>query len=277
LRSLIAPVSLSRPIRHLRERVRRASRRYEPGDHVVHTSSTTLASSKGGTVNTAFATANALTWSIAATSQPLGAAALSLPSVASCNGTGSITVPANTSSTSSVSYTVTLTANGAAGTTPATAPITITVPAAPPPSSGARVPADNHGQRGSGQTLTESHGSWLNAPTSYSYQWERCIGGFFGSFCLAIGGATGRTYTLGSADIGWTIRVVETAHNAGGPSGPATSATTATVRALTPPNTQLTRAQINSFGRSATFSFSATGSSTGFQCALVLRPSSRFY
>jgi len=240
-------------------------------------SSTTLASSKGGIVNTAFATTNALTCTIAATSQPLGAPALTLPSVASCNGTGAITVPANASTTSSVSYTVTLTASGATGTTPATAPITITVPAALLPAPVLVSPPTITGTAVAGQLLTEGHGSWLNAPTSYTYQWDRCIGGFFGSFCLAIGGATGQTYTLTATDVGWAIRVVETAHNATGPSGPAASSDTATVlRAPAPPNTQITRAQINSFGASATFSFSATGTATGFECALVLRPTFRF-
>ena len=96
---------------------------------------TTLPSSAGGNVNISFATTNATTCSLGAVSQPAGAPALTLPSVASCNGTGSIGVPANTSQTSAATYTVTLTANGAAGTTAATAPITITVPSAsgPPP------------------------------------------------------------------------------------------------------------------------------------------------
>ena len=65
-------------------------------------------------------------------------------------------------------------------------------------------------------------------------------------------------------------------HNTASPGGPGTSRGTATVRASSPPNAQLTTAQISSFGRSATFSFSATGSATGFQCAVVLRPTARF-
>ncbi len=91
---------------------------------------TVMPSSSGGSVPASFATTNAHTCSISATSSPTTAAALTLPSVASCNGTGTITVPANTSSTTSAVYTVTLTANGVAGTPPATASITITVPAA---------------------------------------------------------------------------------------------------------------------------------------------------
>jgi hypothetical protein len=95
--------------------------------------STTLASGAGGTVGVSFATTGALTCSIGAASLPAGAAALSLPSVASCNGAGTITVPANTSTTTNVVYTVTMTALGVPGTPAANAEITITVPAATPP------------------------------------------------------------------------------------------------------------------------------------------------
>jgi hypothetical protein len=97
--------------------------------------STTLPSSSGGTVTASFATTAAQTCSIGAAALPASAAALSLPSVASCNGTGAITVPANTSTTANVIYTVTLTALGVPGTPAANAEITITVPAAPPPTA----------------------------------------------------------------------------------------------------------------------------------------------
>ena len=95
--------------------------------------STTLASSSGGPVGVTFNTTDALTCSIGAVALPAGSAALSLPSVASCNGTGTITVPANTSTTTNVVYTVTMTALGVPGTPAANAEITITVPAATPP------------------------------------------------------------------------------------------------------------------------------------------------
>jgi IPT/TIG domain-containing protein len=65
-----------------------------------------------------------------------------------------------------------------------------------------------------GQTLTEGHGGWENAPTSYAYQWLRCDGG--GSSCAAIAGATEVAYELTSADVGATIRVEETASNGAG-------------------------------------------------------------
>src|SRR5205807_2083022 len=73
-----------------------------------------------------------------------------------------------------------------------------------------------------GQTLTEAHGSWTNKPTSYTYQWQRCNSE--GTSCVAISGATNQTYVLVAEDVGHTLRVQETASNAGGSSSPATSA-----------------------------------------------------
>ena len=77
--------------------------------------------------------------------------------------------------------------------------------------------------------------------------------------------------------MGSTIRVVETASNASGAGAPATSAATGVVVALVviathkpPPNTLLTKEQIS--GHSAKFRFRATGDSTGFECALVRKP-----
>jgi hypothetical protein len=98
--------------------------------------STTLPSSAGGTVNVSFATSGALSCTLGAISNPAAAAGLALPSAASCNGSGTITVPANTSDSSPVVYTVTLTADGVSGTPPSYAEITITVPAATAPGLG---------------------------------------------------------------------------------------------------------------------------------------------
>ena len=91
--------------------------------------SRTLPSSAGGSVTVAFATTAATTCSISAVSLPAGAAALTLPSVASCNGAGAIGVPANPSSARNVVYRVTLTALGVHGAPAASREITITVPA----------------------------------------------------------------------------------------------------------------------------------------------------
>src|SRR5207245_2347421 len=83
-----------------------------------------------------------------------------------------------------------------------------------------------------GQTLTESHGMWTNEPTSYAYQWQQCD--YTANFRSAISGATKQTYEVVAADVGHTIRVQETASNAGGSSVPASSAATATVVPLPP-------------------------------------------
>ena len=86
-----------------------------------------------------------------------------------------------------------------------------------------------------GQTLTETHGTWEHEPTTYAYQWQRCDS--TGANCAAISGATAQTYVLVAADVGHTIRVQETASNAGGASSPASSNATAAVLPLAPTNT----------------------------------------
>ena len=78
-----------------------------------------------------------------------------------------------------------------------------------------------------GQTLTEAHGSWSNGPTGYAYQWQRCNA--TGANCQSIGGASGQAYVLTAADVGSTIRVVETASNDVGAGAAATSGATAVV------------------------------------------------
>ena len=77
------------------------------------------------------------------------------------------------------------------------------------------------GEAVEGQTLTGSHGTWTNSPTSYGYQWEDCDTS--GSSCTAIYGATSQSYTLTTSDVGHTIVVREAANNEAGPSAPAYS------------------------------------------------------
>ena len=81
------------------------------------------------------------------------------------------------------------------------------------------------GEARQGQTLTEAHGKWSNSPTAYTYQWQQCDG--LGNSCLPISEATKQTYEVASGDVGHTLRVQETASNAGGSSAPATSSATA--------------------------------------------------
>lgn len=64
-----------------------------------------------------------------------------------------------------------------------------------------------------GQTLTVSNGTWTGAPTSFSYQWQRCSSP---TSCTDIGGATDRTYTVATADNGNSLRAQVTAVNADG-------------------------------------------------------------
>jgi hypothetical protein len=50
-----------------------------------------------------------------------------------------------------------------------------------------------------GSTLTVSNGTWTGA-TTFSYQWQRCDQN--GNNCVDITGATGKTYGVGSSDVG---------------------------------------------------------------------------
>jgi hypothetical protein len=77
-----------------------------------------------------------------------------------------------------------------------------------------------------GITLFATRGTWTGSPTSFHFQWLRCDTS--GAACAAIAGATGRSYTPTTTDIGHTLRVRVTARNSSG-SGTATSAATGVV------------------------------------------------
>ena len=85
-----------------------------------------------------------------------------------------------------------------------------------------------------GSTLSETHGSWSDAPTGYQYQWEDCDGS--GAQCAAIAGATDQSYTLTDSDVDHTVRVQERATNAAGTSGPEISDPTAVVQSPPAPS-----------------------------------------
>ena len=118
---------------------------------------------------------------------------------------------------------VQVTAANTGGSAIATSVPTVTVTPPPPTSIGA---PSITGTLRQGSVLTEAHGTWTNAPTSFAYQWMRCDAA--GANCAAIAGATAQTYTLTATDVGATLVVLETATNAGG-SGTAASALTGTV------------------------------------------------
>ncbi len=77
-----------------------------------------------------------------------------------------------------------------------------------------------------GQELTASEGTWTGNPTSFAFQWQRCD--VDSLTCAAVIGATGRTYGVRIADLGFRLRVEVTARS-GNRSGTATSNATAIV------------------------------------------------
>ncbi|MEA2207582.1 MAG: hypothetical protein QOF54_59, partial [Solirubrobacteraceae bacterium] len=114
--------------------------------------------------------------------------------------------------------------NSFGSSTPATSSATAAV--TPPAPTNVSAPTIT-GTAQQGQTLTEHHGTWTNEPTGYAYQWQQCDS--LGTSCLPISGAESQTYVLSSADVGHTIKVAETASNAGGTSSAASSGATAAV------------------------------------------------
>jgi Calcineurin-like phosphoesterase len=86
-------------------------------------------------------------------------------------------------------------------------------PPPPPPQSPVNVSLPTiSGTAIEGSTLTASHGTWGNSPTSFAYQWQDCAS----NGCSGIPGATKSTYTLQLSDVLDTVQVVVTATNAGG-------------------------------------------------------------
>ena len=158
-----------------------------------------------------------------------------------CNSTGTTctpivnnaTGPTYTLTAADVGYAIevqeTAINTGGPSTTPASStPTALVTPPPVPVNSGAPTVTGTAIQ---GQTLTENHGTWSNNPTSYTYHWQDCNS--TGTTCTPIvNNATGPTYTLTAADVGYAIEVQETAINTGGPSTtPASSTPTALVTA----------------------------------------------
>jgi hypothetical protein len=83
-----------------------------------------------------------------------------------------------------------------------------------------------------GEQLSAAPGSWSGNPTSYGYQWQRCDVDI--ALCSNVAGATGTSYGVRIADLGFRLRVLVTAKNAKG-SATASSAPTAVVTPTTPP------------------------------------------
>jgi hypothetical protein len=117
-----------------------------------------------------------------------------------------------------------VTATNPAGSASANSAQTAVVVAAPPINT---APPAESGNPSQGQTLMTSNGSWKGTtPMTDGYQWLRCDPS--GANCAAIAGATASSYTLGSADVGSTVRSQVTASNVAG-QGAAKSTQTAVV------------------------------------------------
>jgi hypothetical protein len=82
-----------------------------------------------------------------------------------------------------------------------------------------------------GQELSASEGTWTGNPTSFAFQWQRCDVDTL--TCASVIGATGRTYGVRIADLGFRLRVEVTART-DNRSGTATSIATAIVVPTTP-------------------------------------------
>ena len=75
-----------------------------------------------------------------------------------------------------------------------------------------------------GQTLTANGGSWAGSPSALAYSWSRCDAS--GGNCTSIAGASGATYVVSSADVGFTLQVTVTATNTLSTAQAASTATT---------------------------------------------------
>src|SRR5262245_706250 len=86
-----------------------------------------------------------------------------------------------------------------------------------------------------GRRLSASRGTWTGGSLTFAFRWVRCgSGGGLpdGSDCVAISGATGATYVLTTADVGFRMRVRVTATN---PDGSRTVASNPTGAVVGPP------------------------------------------
>ena len=149
-----------------------------------------------------------------------GCSAIALTGSGSTKG-----VTCGTSALGDGRHTITASYTGDASYGPSITTTPVTVVATPQPTA----PPTLSGDTTVGQTLTASHATWSDRPTSYKDSWERCDAA--GNSCTTIANAVGQSYTLTSAEAGATVRVQESATNDAGTGGPATSAATGVVQA----------------------------------------------
>jgi hypothetical protein len=120
---------------------------------------------------------------------------------------------------------VRVTAVNAEGTTNARSEATDVVPSNATPLANTARPTIAGDPR-VGQELTATEGTWTGTPTSFAFRWQRCDVDSF--TCADVVGATGKTYGVRIADLGFRLRVEVTARK-DTRSGTALSAATAVV------------------------------------------------
>jgi hypothetical protein len=139
---------------------------------------------------------------------------------------------------------VVVTASNAAGSGMAASQPTPAVVSSGSAPANTRLPALDGATR-QGSTLTVDRGHWVGTdPIRFDYTWQRCDRN--GNNCITFiahnAGAT--SYTLGSADVGHTMKVEVTAYNSHG-TGYVLSAPTGVVGAPTPPATTIAVANVS--------------------------------
>jgi hypothetical protein len=82
-----------------------------------------------------------------------------------------------------------------------------------------------------GRVLSTTNGTWTGSPSAYAHQWQRCAAN--GTGCTSIGGATGATYSVAPADVGYTLEARVSATNA---TATATATSTATAVVVARPS-----------------------------------------
>lgn len=144
-----------------------------------------------------------------------------------------------------------------------------TAAAAPSPPQNTVSPSIS-GTARQGETLTADPGTWSGTqPISFGYQWRRCDSN--GSSCANILGATAKTYTLTSVDVGNTLRVRVQARNTAGTHA-VVSAPTAVIAARAPKSISLDASQsILVYGASTTLTGSVANGQAGEQVTIVER------
>lgn len=106
-------------------------------------------------------------------------------------------------------------------------------------------PASIMGTAEAGATLTANPGTWSGTSPTISYRWRRCDASE--GACVDIAGASGRTYVVAQGDVGFTIRMLVTASNAGGVASSLTANTPVVAPARPPANTSQPTVAGNAF------------------------------